>query len=138
MCDELVQWGLGINEEALYLDQLRLAEGPRNEYGGHVENHVPVEVDLRRRSNTHRATASEGAQALQYLLTGSGIARGLLGGAGSQSAGKFKGFLRRDPAVQQFEDLQTDRPGRCRVARVKGRAVTPAQVPQPHGNKREG
>ena len=39
-------------------------------------------------------------------------------------------LLRRDPAVQQFGDLYADRPGRCRVARVKGRTVTPAQDPQ--------
>ena len=41
-----------------------------------------------------------------------------------------KGFLRRDPAVQRFPDLFAYRPGRCCFARVKGRTVTPAQVPQ--------
>ena len=41
-----------------------------------------------------------------------------------------KGVLRRDPAVQQFPDLYADQSGRCRVIRVKGRMVTPAQVPQ--------
>ena len=40
-----------------------------------------------------------------------------------------KVFLRRDPAVQQFPDLQSDRPGCRRVAQVKGRTVTAAQVP---------
>ena len=42
-----------------------------------------------------------------------------------------KVFLRLDPAVQQFGDLQADRPGRRHVARVKGRTVIPAQVSQP-------
>ena len=37
-----------------------------------------------------------------------------------------KGSLRRDPAAQQFTDLYADQAGRCRVARVKGRTVTPA------------
>lgn len=87
--DQFVQRGLGINEEPLDLNQLRFAEGPLAEYGNHLEDNVPVEVDLRRSADPHIAAAAEGAQAFQHLLAGGVITRGLQSGRYAQTAGEL-------------------------------------------------
>ena len=58
-----VQRGLGVHEEAGDFDKFRLAERPRAEDSQHLENHIAVEVYLRRAADADVAGAGEGAQA---------------------------------------------------------------------------